>query len=325
MKLTEPATETQQNSIKGDLVRIERSSIHDGQGLRTVVFLKGCPLSCPWCSTPESQQDQPQKGYDALICLACHRCIEVCPVGAITPASDGLAVITDPEKCTSCFRCLTVCPSGAIKKYGFSATVAEVMSEISKDEIFYFHSGGGLTISGGEPLNQPQFCAALLAECKKLGINTALESSLYANYHTLEKQLPWLDHLYADLKHLDEQMHTLWVGQSNQIILENLTVADRSEHPFKLVIRIPLIPGFNDTHRNLQETVEFCNSLTKINAIELLPYHRLGSDTYRLLGLDYRCKDIIPPTSDRLQEIAHFIKEIASGYNVITAATVSGE
>jgi pyruvate formate lyase activating enzyme len=303
-------------ALRGNLVRIERSSIHDGQGLRTVIFLKGCSLRCPWCSTPESQLFEAEKGYDKNRCTACLKCLHSCPAEAISLSEDGLGVETDRDKCRRCFQCAEVCPVNAVKKYGYSNTVAQVLEEISKDEIFYYHSGGGVTLSGGEPLCQPEFCAQLLEECKKLGINTAMETSLQAPYESLEASLPWLTHLYADLKHMDDKAHKLATGEGNSQILENILKADRSEFNFAITVRIPLIPGFNDSKANLLAVTEFCRPLKKIRTIELLPYHRLGSDTYRLLGLDYACTNVIPPTIAKMKELADLISSRGTGISI---------
>ena len=167
-----------EKTLSGSVLRIERSSIHDGQGLRTVIFLKGCPLDCPWCSTPESKEFSFEKGYDAHLCTACGRCINTCPRGAIRFSENKKSIQTDASKCIKCFQCFDVCPNNAVKKYGMSLTVAQVMEEISKDEIFFFYSGGGVTLSGGEPLCQADFSDEVLKECKRLGIHTAVESSL---------------------------------------------------------------------------------------------------------------------------------------------------
>ncbi len=311
------------NKVKGNIIRIERSSIHDGQGLRTVIFLKGCKLSCPWCSTPESQSFEFEKGYDQRLCTVCGQCVESCPENAISFFNDGLSVSTDKDKCVRCFRCFEVCQANAVKKYGFTVSVDDLMKEISKDEIFYFHSEGGITISGGEPLCQPVFCAALLEECKKVGIHTAMESSLHTSYSSFNKVLPWIDHLYADLKHMDNQMHALWVGESNHLILENLLRADQTDYSYRLTIRLPLIPGFNDTDLNLQATIDFCRKLKKIKEIELLPYHRLGSDTYRLLGLDYKCRELMPPSIDHLDERVAYMNSLSSGIPIKTGSGIT--
>ncbi len=308
-------------SITGKILRIERASIHDGSGLRTVVFFKGCPLSCSWCSTPESKQFGPEKGYAAELCKACVSCIDACPGGAISLDWDNQVVITDKSLCNSCFSCGEVCPSHAIKAYGKEMTVSDVMDEVKKDEIFYYHSGGGITLSGGEPFSQSNFAAALLEESKNIGINTAVESCLYANHTSIEKLLPWLDTLYVDLKHMDGVTHKEWTGQDNELILGNLVRVGRGDSPPSIIVRVPLVPGFNDSDENLLATLQFCKGLSNLKCIEVLPYHRLGIETYRYLDLDYsQCRDIIPPTAEHLSERTAFLKNQNSGIPIVSGS-----
>jgi pyruvate formate lyase activating enzyme len=295
-------------AIRGSVLRIERSSIHDGEGMRTVLFLKGCSLRCTWCSTPESQKFEPEKGYLSELCTGCGRCIEACPSGALVTGDDKNYVILEWEKCLSCFCCVDTCYQGAQKKYGHTLSVEEVIQEVARDEVFYFYSGGGLTISGGEPFNQASFTAEILKACKKMGINTAVESSLNAPYDDLKKSLPWLDLLYADIKQMNSDIHRQWIGEGNSHILRNLKKIDRSAHPLKITIRIPLIPGFNDDDQNLLATAKFCSHLDKFKEIEILPYHRLGIDTYKHLGILCSCADLIPPDPDYTLAKARFIK-----------------
>ncbi len=304
----------------GSVLRIERSSIHDGQGLRTVLFLKGCPLNCSWCSTPESKQPLPERGYDPEQCTTCLKCIDSCPEGALRLSEQHSKVLINPAKCKRCFKCLEVCPSGAVKKYGYTLSMQEVIEEISKDEIFYFHSGGGITLSGGEPLAQADFAAEVLKESKMLGIHTAMESSMYGSFEQLDKILPWLDILFADIKHMDSQKHEKWTGEGNSQILDNLRKTDQSRHPLSIIVRIPLIPGFNDSDQNLQETVDFCSELSKLKAIELLPYHRLGIDTYRILGRSCPCRSIEPQNVEQLLERAEFMKRLNSSITINTGS-----
>lgn len=300
-------------AIVGSVLRFERSSIHDGQGLRTVVFLKGCPLNCAWCSTPESRRFDPERGYDTRLCLSCGKCIDNCSAGALSFSKDGLYIEQDPAKCQICFKCFEVCPHNAVKKYGSYRSVEEVVMEIAKDEIFFFHSGGGVTLSGGEPLCQAEYTASILEQCKKHDIHTAVESSFHVEYENIEKILPWLDLLYVDIKHMDSSMHKLWIGAENSLILDNLIKTDLSGNPLEIIIRIPLIPGYNDSNQNLSETLDFCRSLKNIKAIELLAYHRLGTDTYRYLSRDYPCRDLTPPIREQLLEIVAFLEEQNSG------------
>ena len=236
----------------GMILRLERSSIHDGEGLRTVVFFKGCPLSCAWCSTPESQSPEIEKG-------------------------EGYS-------------------------YGQRMTVAEVMAEIGKDEVFFFHSGGGVTLSGGEPLAQADFAAALLKEARRLNIDTALESSLALPWREVAKALPDLNTLFADIKLMNPERHRFWCGQDNQLILENLRRVAAWDWPLTLVARMPLVPGVNDDDENILATARFCRELGRVERLELLPYHRLGLHTYAKLGREYLLPQVKPPSPDYLAE-----------------------
>ena len=306
--------------IEGVILRIERTSIHDGPGLRTVLFLKGCPLSCKWCSTPESQRTELEKGYNAQRCMGCATCVASCPVGAITLTNGSIE--TDTNLCTTCFHCADICPHGAQKGYGHIMTVTQAVEEISKDEIFYFHSGGGVTISGGECLSQPDFTAAVLEECCKRGIDTAIETSLMVPWKNIEKSLAFLNTLYVDIKHHDSEKHKELVGVGNESIITNLKKLDQSHLPFRLNLRFPMIPGINDDNETLSAILSIGESLKKVNEIEILPYHRLGVATYSLLGRDYQLESLEAPSEEYLGERLAFIRKqnpsvqlkIGSGY-----------
>lgn len=300
-----------EKTIKGIILRIERASIHDGQGLRTVIFFKGCPLKCSWCSTPESHSFEPEKGYDPESCTGCGKCVAACPSVALSLSPHGNKVVTDTSLCALCYKCVEVCPSNAVKKYGLTLSIEEAVAEISKDEIFYFHSSGGVTISGGEPLSQPDFVSAILKESKKLGIHTAIESSLHVSYEAVEQVIPYLDVLYVDIKHMDSKTHYEWIGEGNRLILENIVKADSATQPLDIIIRIPLIPGFNDSDENLIKTLQYSEMLQKATGIELLPYHRLGLNTYGYLGKDYPCRELVVPNPEYLSERAAFLKKHA--------------
>ena len=303
-------------AVTGSVLRIERASIHDGKGLRTVLFLKGCPLRCRWCSTPESQSFGLEKGYARDRCIGCGICVRSCPERALSISNETQKVLTDLSKCKKCFICAAKCPQRAIKQYGSLMTVKEAVGEISKDEIFFFHSGGGVTISGGEPLCQPEFVSEVLRECRALGIHTAIETSFHVPYENIEKALPWLNALYVDLKHMDKDLHKEWVGHENSLILDNIKKADQSEYPLEIIVRIPMIPGVNDTGSNLSAVAEFCKSIKKLKEIELLPYHRLGTDTYKHLGMEYLLKDLAPPSQEHISERARFLTELNTGVPV---------
>ena len=318
---------TEENlNLTGNILRIERASIHDGSGLRTVVFFKGCPLNCSWCSTPESKQFGFEKGFAAESCSACGRCIDICPNNAVSLDREDNIAVTDTNLCNRCLKCADTCPSHAVKPYGKRMTVSAVMDEVKKDEIFFYHSGGGITLSGGEPISQSSFAAALLEESKKLGINTTIESCLYGNFSSIEKLLPWLDTFYADLKQMNGAIHKEWTGQDNQLILDNLVKIDRSDSSPAINIRVPLVPGFNDSDENLLATLQFCKGLNNLKGLEILPYHRLGIDTYRHLDLDYnQCRDIAPPTAERLSERISFLKKQNSRIAIFSGSGFSEE
>ena len=291
----------------GVVLRIEKTSVHDGPGLRTVVFLKGCPLSCAWCSTPESQYPLPEKGYNAEGCVGCSTCVNNCPNGALSLV-DGAAV-TDPELCLNCFRCVDVCPHAAHKGYGRIMTVSQVVEEISKDEIFFFHSGGGVTISGGECFTQPHFTGSILKECRQRGIDTAVETSLLAPWQNIEKSLPFLNTIFVDIKHHDSNRHRELTGVGNEAIFSHLTKLGKSPLPFALHLRIPLIPGINDDDENLEALLLIGESLEKVQEIEILPYHRLGVATYALLGKKYGLENLRSPADEYLAERLGFLRK----------------
>lgn len=302
---------TEENFRVGSVLRIEKTSIHDGGGLRTVIFLKGCPLRCLWCSTPESQSPLLQKGYAADRCTGCGTCIENCPQGALAFSDDGRHVVTDPEKCNACFECVRRCPSRAMKSYGSLMTVAEVVREIAKDEIFYFHSGGGVTISGGEPLEQAEFVKEILLECRDRGIHRAVETSFFGPWEKIESLLPLLNLVHTDLKHPDPEEHRRLTRVDNRLILENIRKADASPYRFDLVLRTPLIPGINDSEEVLRKSAEFAKGLKKLKEVEFLAYHRLGLETYRNLGWDYPLEEIRTPDRETMLSKARFFKTMA--------------
>lgn len=292
---------------EGLILHIERNSIHDGQGSRVVLFLKGCPLSCKWCSTPESQRIVAEKGYNSKRCVGCGICIANCPAGALSFLDT--TVKTDLSLCTGCFACVDICPEEAYKRYGKAMTVAEAVSEICKDEIFFFHSGGGITISGGECLLQPVFVAGVLEGCRLRGINTAIETSLFAPWHSIEIILPFLNILYVDLKHPHDGTHKKLTGVDNDLILTNLAKLAQSDFPFSIHLRIPVIPGVNDNNDSLEAVASIAASLKKLKEIEILPYHRLGVGTYALLGRAYELDNVAVPSMEYIIERAGFLKK----------------
>jgi pyruvate formate lyase activating enzyme len=290
------------------LLRITKSSIHDGEGLRTVVFLKGCNLRCQWCSTPESQHTGVEIGFDASRCHDCGACMEKCPSKALSRRYDG-RIIVEQGSCHQCLCCCSICPHQALFYYGYDASVAEVFEEVLKDEVFYFHSGGGITVSGGEPLLQADFVTELLKRCKNHGINTAMETSFCLPWVQAAKPLPYLDTLFVDLKHSESSLHKQITGTKNDAVLTNIILADNSPESFAIVMRLPLIPGLNDDEHNLRKTAALAASLTKLRYLEIVPYHRLGSGAYAKLDREYALRDLPAPSQAYMMEKCTLIKD----------------
>ncbi len=265
---------------KGMVFNIMRYSTQDGPGLRTTVFLKGCPLSCRWCHNPESQRREPELLFRPRNCIGCGECLAACPQGAVTRSADG--IIQDFELCRHCGACVRVCPTGAREMVGREMSVAQVMAEILKDLAFYEESGGGVTFGGGEPLDQPGFLTALLEACREEELHTAVDTSGMGSSQLIRRIAPLTDLFLYDLKHLDEVRHLALVGTPNRLILDNLRLLDKLNR--KVLIRMPFIPGANDTEKNLERLGRLVASLNNISEVELLPFHDTGREKYRLLG-----------------------------------------
>ena len=263
----------------GCLFDIERFSTADGPGIRTVVFFKGCNLHCYWCHNPEGLLPTPELEWDSTRCIGCRLCQQVCPSGAHSWQDTHLL---DREKCCLCFQCAASCPSGALKKVGKELSAAACMEQIRNDAPFYARSGGGVTLSGGEVLMQAEFAGQLLAACRKEHISTAIESNLCFPRETIAPLLPDLDLVMADIKHMDPEKHRQATGQPNDRVLENLLWLDRQGIP--LIVRTPVIPGFNDDPDNIRKTADFLHGITHLQYFELLAYHPMGNDKRCRLG-----------------------------------------
>ena len=289
-------------TVKGIVFNIARFAIHDGPGIRTVVFLKGCPLRCAWCSTPESHVLSPEMGYYADRCIRCGRCAEVCPPQAIT-VTDGHEVITDKNLCDACGRCVEVCPVGARRMLGTEMTVEEVLTEVEKDALFYWNSGGGVTLSGGEPTMQPVFSGEILKTCQERGIHTAMETCGHSDWDTLDRLLRYVDLLYVDLKNMSPAAHEKDTGKGNTLILDNIEKVAALHPETGLIIRVPVIPGYNDSVENILQTARFVCHLKGVERIELLPYHRLGVSKYGVLFREYDLRHVEIPQEDHLRHL----------------------
>lgn len=286
-------------SLRGYLFDIQRYSIHDGPGVRTTVFFKGCPLWCLWCSNPESQRPSPELFYHELLCIKCYRCVKVCHEGATTVTAKG-SLLLDRERCTACGECAHVCPAEARAISGRTMPVGEVLDILRRDSLFYRNSGGGITVSGGEPTYQAEFLTELLKGCKSYGIHTALETAGYVKWVTLKQILKFVDLVLFDIKCMDNKKHKECTGVGNRLILEN---ARRIvEEGKEMVIRYPLIPAYNDAVEDLRAVSDFMGTLG-IRRVEILPYHRLSIGKYRSLGREYKLPHIEPCQEEHAQTI----------------------
>ncbi|NPV70034.1 MAG: glycyl-radical enzyme activating protein [Firmicutes bacterium] len=281
--------------------------IHDGPGIRTIVFLKGCQMRCWWCHNPEGQRP----GLEVMLwgerCIGCGECLKACRHGAIVDAADGERPIhTLSEKCTVCGDCVKACYAGARTIVGRVATVDQVMEEIRKDRAFYEESGGGATFSGGEPMSQAEFLDALLQECKREELHTAVETTGFAKLEDLLRAGEKTDLFLYDLKLIDDEEHRKHTGVSNGVILDNLKAL--SLRHGNIIVRIPIIPGVTDTDRNLLKMGEFLSGLDDVREVHLLPYHKAGVGKYARLGKGYDLPALQPPSEQAMNGIAERLK-----------------
>ncbi|MFC1931275.1 glycyl-radical enzyme activating protein [Chloroflexota bacterium] len=297
-----------ENEKKGVIFSLERYAIYDGPGIRSIVFLKGCPLNCLWCQNPEGKETRPQLMFFSDKCTGCARCASVCPNEAVNMVEGKSSVNRD--KCQQCFKCVEVCPNEARQITGRIVGCEEIMAEVMKDKAFYRRSGGGITLSGGDPLMQPDFAAEILRQCKEKDIHTTVETSGFADYNDFINVLKYTDFLYCDIKHMNSKEHKAGVGVGNEIILDNLKKISRNVtlNDMSLVVRVPVVPGYNDSKRNIFDTVAFARELKKVHKIELLPYNKLGVLKYERLGKKYMLPDIDIPAQESLNELKEMVE-----------------
>lgn len=282
---------------RGLVFDIQRYSIHDGPGIRTLVFLKGCPLRCLWCSNPEGQEAQPELAFRRALCIGCRECVGVCPSGAIGFQDRSLDI--DRRKCNLCGECVKACAPEALSIIGRWMTVEQVLEEAERDRVFYEASRGGITVSGGEPFAQPVFLGAFLKACKARGMATAIETAGSASWDILEPIIPYADCILYDIKHIKSSRHGQLTGVSNKRILENARRMAGLGLP--VAIRYAVIPGFNDGPDDREALFRFTDTLPGVQRVELLPYHRLGESKYAMLGRDYGLKQLKPAASQDLE------------------------
>ena len=286
------------------IFNIQKCSIHDGEGLRTLVFFKGCPLRCPWCANPESQ------AYDCEIaeypskCIGCGLCIAKCPQHAIS-AEGRIDRNLCPKDCTAC---TDICYAEAKKHIGKAYSIDELFEEIKKDKIFYDMNGGGVTFSGGEPLTHGAYLTQIARKCRENRINVCVESCGYSKFETFQDALAYIDAMFMDVKIVNPERHKAVTGYSNELILSNIRRI--SEYGIPITIRTPVVPGYTDSPENIAEIAQFVSTLPSVKEYELLVYHNLGESKYGALGKSYLLKGIKPPTDEEMLTLAQLANGI---------------
>jgi pyruvate formate lyase activating enzyme len=290
--------------IKGTIFNIQRFSLHDGPGIRTTVFFKGCPLNCIWCQNPEGIAREPQLIRQQQKCISCYSCLELCPQGAVKKGPTG--PIVDPELCRNCFLCSDICPAGAVEKAGQEISAEDLAAKLLQDRIVFEESGGGVTFSGGEPFMQPAFLIRVLKLLKQQGIKTAIETCGYTGWSWLEQAAAVTDLFIYDLKLIDEEQYLKYTGISGNKILGNLKRLVNLN--IALQIRMPLIKGINDQEASQKKAAAFLMDLG-IDTIELIPYHNFGEGKYEKISRDYQLKGMPKYSDADLQVVREILKK----------------
>ena len=301
--------------LTGLVYDFQRFSIHDGPGIRTIVFLKGCPLHCLWCANPESIGRDPEIMLIPHNCIDCRKCLDICPEGVIRETDDQKRFI-DRNRCVMCGECQRVCYASAINISGRYMTVSEVLAEVDRDRKFYQRTGGGVTFSGGEPTAQPAFVEELARQAQEMQLHTAIETCGYVKWDTLKSILKHIDLVMYDIKHMDSKAHRRLTGVPNELILKNLQHLSTLGIPFR--VRVPLIPVHNDSTENIRATFKFAIGLPNLEALDILPYHRMGEPKWGQLNQSYELHGLSPHTRHQVYELV----DIANEYDI--EVTVGG-
>ena len=314
--------------MSGTVTEIQHFSIHDGPGIRTTVFLKGCSLRCKWCCNPEAVEPRPELSYNRKQCIGkneCGHCLPVCPEAALQVSDTDDIVRINWDLCSNCGKCTEVCPSRALSFIGRVMTVAVVMAEIEQDNAFYAESGGGLTLSGGECLLQPEFAAELLKEARKYGLQTAIETAGNVPWRFMKQVLPYVDVVLHDHKLTNPGQHKHWTGVDNRRILDNYRRAYEAFPQISFVARIPVIPGVNDTPEHVQAVLDFIRPYSNVVELELLPYHDFGDSKYAYIGQTYELENFQPPSTELMRSLRDLVAASFADHVHPAGARYSGE
>jgi len=292
--------------MKGLVSDFKRMAVHDGPGMRTTVFLKGCPLRCLWCHNPENLSAAVEISYTPKICVSCGACADVCPKQAHIFDENGHRM--DHSLCVRCGACVEACMPGALKRYGMEMTAEETAQKLLEDRLFFITSGGGVTVSGGEPLLQSEFVAEVFSILKKHGVHTAVDTCGCVPWQAFENVLGKTDLFLYDLKHMDSAAHKRGTGRDNELICENLIRLGASGA--KIEIRMPIIPGYNADDENLMATARFVSKIPGVQALRLLPYHSLARDKYTAIGLEDTMPDAQMPSTEKMRAWQKMLADI---------------
>ena len=296
----------EQSQVTGLVTEVERYAIHDGSGIRTTVFLKGCPLRCRWCCNPETQLFPPEPSLTVESCRGCGACMAVCPAGGkLSPGGPVLPRGRCTAACGESLPCAAACLYGALTQAGRCWSVPELMERLKRDVAFYDATGGGVTLSGGEPMCQPEFALGVLRACRELYIGTAMETCGAGAAADYERAAPLLDTVFIDVKSMDGARFLQWTGRPLEPLLQNVRLlsAAAASSGTKLYVRVPVVPGFNETPEQGRAIARFAAKLPHLDGVELLPYHKLGRGKYKLLGREYPLQSLEPPAQDTMEAL----------------------